>query len=73
MCRKNDPFSPQARWGDDGARRMCVSETPKMNSAYIYFLMRINIIIGAILVFLVNATVGIAMADSHSEGDLDLA
>ena len=20
--RKNDPFSPQARWGDDGARRV---------------------------------------------------
>lgn len=22
MRRKNDPFSPQARWGDDGARRV---------------------------------------------------
>jgi hypothetical protein len=22
VCRKNDPFSPQARWGDDGARQV---------------------------------------------------
>ena len=22
VCRKKDPFSPQARWGDDGARRV---------------------------------------------------
>ena len=24
-CGKKDPFSPQARWGDDGARQMLLS------------------------------------------------
>jgi len=34
--RKNDPFSPQARWGDDGARQvktvlagLCSTPTPR--------------------------------------------
>ena len=23
-CRKRDPFSPQVRWGDNGARRVMI-------------------------------------------------
>lgn len=35
--RKNDPFSPQARWGDDGARRVVKHVTALCSTSHPHF------------------------------------